>query len=288
MLNVLTVNGVKLHVEDQGEGPAIVTLHGGIGLGSRHGDVAAFSVFASEGYRVVSYDQRGNGDSEDAAPYSHEQFIADTEELRQQLGLGKIVLTGSSYGGFLALEYALKYPQNLAGIILRDTAASNAYNNTAKERALKSGLPGVDAEMLDRLFGGQTRSDEEFLQMYKAIQPLYFVTSDPEMLEARLKGVKVHHETHNWVYAKNIPAFNLVDRLKTIQVPMLILCGRHDWITPLAASEEIAREVPNSRLVVFEHSGHSPQREEPEKFYRVVRQFLAEVFAKGGVAHGSN
>lgn len=280
MLKILTINGARLHVEDQGEGPAILTLHGGLGLGSRQGDVAAFGVLASEGYRVVSYDQRGNGDSEAVAPYSHEQFIADTEELRQQLDLGKIILCGSSYGGFLALEYALKYPQNLAGIVLRDTAASNAYNDTAKKLALKSGLPGVDAEMLDRLFAGKTRSNEDFLQMYKAIQSLYFVTSDPEILEARLKGVKVHHETHNWAYANNIPTFNLVDRLKTIQVPMLVLCGRHDWITPLAASEEIAREVPNSRLVVFEHSGHSPQREEPEKFYREVRQFLAKAFSK--------
>lgn len=278
MLKILEINGVKLHVEDQGEGPAIITLHGGPGLGSRHGDAATFGAFASEGYRVISYDQRGNGDSEGAAPYSHEQFIADTEALRQTLGLGKIVLAGGSYGGHLALEYALKYQENLAGIILRDTAASNAYHNTSKERALKSGLPGIDMEGLDRIFNGQTRSDEDFRELYKAILPLYFVTSTPEMLEETLNSITFRHETHNWAFSRNQPNFNIVDELKTIQVPVLVLCGRHDWITPLEASEEIAREIPNSRLVVFENSGHSPQREERDKFLAECRSFLAEVF----------
>lgn len=278
MLKILEINGVKLHVEDQGEGPAIITLHGGPGLGSRHGDAATFGAFASEGYRVISYDQRGNGDSEGAAPYSHEQFIADTEALRQSLGLGKIVLAGGSYGGHLALEYALKYQENLAGIILRDTAASNAYHNTSKERALKSGLPGIDMEGLDRIFNGQTHSDEDFRELYKGILPLYFVSSTPEMLEESLNSITFRHETHNWAFANNQPKFNIVDRLKTIQVPVLVLCGRHDWITPLEASEEIAREIPNSRLVVFENSGHSPQREERDKFLAECRSFLAEVF----------
>lgn len=181
-------------------------------------------------------------------------------------------------GGHLALEYALKYQENLAGIILRDTAASNAYHNTSKERALKSGLPGIDMEGLDRIFNGQTRSDEDFRELYKAILPLYFVSSTPEMLEETLNSITFRHETHNWAFSRNQPNFNIVDQLKTIQVPVLVLCGRHDWITPLEASEEIAREIPNSRLVVFENSGHSPQREERDKFLAECRSFLAEVF----------
>ncbi|MDF2722008.1 MAG: alpha/beta hydrolase fold protein [Paenibacillus sp.] len=277
MLKQLKINGVMLHVEDQGEGPAIVTLHGGPGLGSRHGDAATFGSFASEGYRVVSYDQRGNGESEGAEPYSHEQFNADTEALRQELGLGKIVIAGGSYGGYLALEYALRYPQHVAGIVLRDTAASNAYRNTAHDRAMKSGLPGVTEEMLNRLFNGEAKSDDDFREMYSAILPLYWVEFTQQMLDDHINSIIFRHETHNWAFSRNQPNFNIVDKLKTIQAPTLVLCGRHDWITPLEASEEIAREIPNSRLVIFEKSGHSPQKEEREKFLGEVRRFLHEV-----------
>lgn len=278
-MKIVNVNGVNLFVEEQGHGPAILTLHGGPGMGSRHGDARTFGTFAAEGYRVVSYDQRGNGESEGAEPYSHEQFVADAEELRKTLGLGKIVIAGGSYGGHLALEYALRYPENLAGMVLRDTAASSAYHHTSKERALASGLPGITADLLDRLFGGQVKSDEEFKKMYGAILPLYWVDASAEMQERHLNSITFRHETHNWAFSQNQPKFNVVDRLKTIQTPTLILVGRHDWITPVEASEEIHREIPNSRLVIFERSGHSPQIEERDAFLSEVRMFLSQVFS---------
>lgn len=273
------VNGVRLMVEDQGSGPAILTLHGGPGMGSRSGDVATYGELAQEGYRVVSYDQRGNGESDAGEPYSHEQFIADAEALRIQLGLGKIVVAGGSYGGYLTLEYALRYPENLAGIILRDTGASSKYKSTSKDRALSSNLPGIKEEMLDRMFSGQVRSDEEFREMYRAIHPLYWVGATQEQQDERLAKIRFRHETHNYAFSKNQPNYYVVSRLSSIQVPTLVLVGRHDWITPLEASEEIAAHIPNSKLVVFERSGHSPQIEEREKFLREVRDFLKKAFA---------
>lgn len=273
------VNGVRLMVEDQGSGPAILTLHGGPGMGSRSGDVATYGGLVQEGYRVVSYDQRGNGESDAGEPYSHEQFIADAEALRIQLGLGKIVVAGGSYGGYLTLEYALRYPENLAGIILRDTGASSKYKSTSKDRALSSNLPGIKEEMLDRMFSGQVRSDDEFREMYRTIHPLYWVDATQEQQDERLAKIRFRHETHNYAFSKNQPNYDVVSRLSSIQVPTLVLVGRHDWITPLEASEEIAVHIPNSKLVVFERSGHSPQIEEREKFLREVRDFLKKVFA---------
>ncbi|MCY0900284.1 MAG: alpha/beta fold hydrolase [Firmicutes bacterium] len=279
MAKYVHVNGVRLMVEDLGEGPAILTLHGGPGMGSRHGDVATFGVLAQEGYRVVSYDQRGNGESEGGEPYSHEQFVADAEALRRQLNLGRIVVAGGSYGGHLALEYALRHQDQLAGLILRDTSASNQYQAGSKALALARQLPGVNEEMLDRLFGGRVASDEEFRDMYRAILPLYWVEATPDQLEDHLSRIRFRHETHNYAFARNQPVFNLVPRLSEIQVPTLVLVGRHDWITPVAASEEIAAHIPHSRLVIFERSGHSPQIEERDAFLAEVRQFLREVFS---------
>ncbi|WP_211317961.1 alpha/beta fold hydrolase [Deinococcus yavapaiensis] len=73
--------------------------------------------------------------SKGAEPYSHAQFVADLEGLRQQLNLGKITILGGSYGGFIVLEYVRTHPENLHAVILRDTAASNRFEGIAKQRA---------------------------------------------------------------------------------------------------------------------------------------------------------
>ncbi|HEU4743277.1 MAG TPA: alpha/beta fold hydrolase [Meiothermus sp.] len=269
----IEVNGIKLVYDDSGgDKIPFVTLHGGPGMGSRKGDWATFQSL-TDTYRLISYDQRGNGESEGQEPYSHEQFVTDLEALRQKLSLGRIVVLGGSYGGFIALEYALRYPENLRAVILRDTAASNKYQYTSKQRALKSGFP-MDAERLDRLFDGQMTSDEDFRESFAMIQPLYNVRRDPEEEARRLAAIPFRYQTHNWAFSRNQPNYDLTTRLPEIKVPVLVTVGRHDWITPLEASEELHRLLPNSELVVFEHSGHSPQLEEQERFLQVVRDFL--------------
>ncbi len=277
MSQTIEVNGVKLVYDDSGASgktrATIVTLHGGPGMSSRAGDWAAFQPLTDE-FRLISYDQRGNGQSEGGEPYSHAQFVADLEALRETLGLGKIVVLGGSYGGFLALEYALAHPQNLQAVILRDTAASNRFQDTSKKRAMDSGFP-MDEASLDRMFSGQMRDDDDFRASFAQIQPLYTVERDPAAEAERLARIPFRYETHNWAFSRNQPNYDLVARLREIRVPVLVTVGRHDWITPLEASEELAAHLPNSELVVFEHSGHSPQLEEQPLYLQTVRGFLA-------------
>ena len=273
MSHTLNVNGVSLVYDEAGQGTAFVTLHGGPGMSGRGGDWASFQPLA-DSFRLVSYDQRGSSESEGAEPYSHAQFVADLEALRQELRLGQMVLLGGSYGGFIALEYALTYPQNLHALILRDTAASNRFQDTSKEKALASGFP-INEVTLDRLFSGQVRDDADFQSSYAMIQPLYTVERDPAKEAAQLAQIPFRYQTHNWAFSRNQPGYDLVSRLLEISLPVLVTVGRHDWITPLAASEELAAGLPNSELVVFEHSGHSPQVEEGELYLETVRGFLA-------------
>lgn len=273
MSQTLTVNGVKLVYDDAGAGVPFVTLHGGPGMGSRRGDWATFQPL-TDSYRLISYDQRGNGESDGGEPYSHEQFVADLEALRQELGLGKIVLLGGSYGGYIALEYALRHQENLHALVLRDTAANNRYRDTSMDRALASGFP-MDKDRLERLFAGRVESDDDFSKSFRMIQPLYNVTRDPDAEAERLAQIPFRFETHNWAFSRNQADFDITERLREVQTPVLVTVGRHDWITPLEASEELASVLPGSELVVFEHSGHSPQLEETERYLAVVRDFLA-------------
>lgn len=272
MSHTVRINGLNLVYEDGGQGTAIVTLHGGPGMGSRASDWAAFQPL-TDTYRLISYDQRGNGASEGAEPYSHAQFVDDLEALRQQLDLGKIVVLGGSYGGFLALEYALAYPQHLHAVILRDTAANNRFQDVSKERALASDFP-MDEATLDRLFSGQVRSNDDFRDSFAMIQPLYNVKYDPAEGAQRLAEIPFRYETHNWAFSRNQPTYDVTARLPEIEVPVLVTVGRHDWITPLEASQELAAGLPNHEFVVFEHSGHSPHIEEQELYLATVRAFL--------------
>lgn len=273
------INGARLHVEVLGEkddAPVMIVHHGAPGLGSHAEPKASFGPLADE-YRVVVFDARGSGASEEAPPYTHEQWAADVDGLREWMGAERIVMAGGSYGGFIAMEYALRYPDRVAALVLRDTAADNAHLAASRENALASARIEVDLELYDRMMSGRVRDNEDFRHGWEHILPLYDHALDMERVRERAENTPYHYETHNFAFAVNHPAYDLKPQLPRIATPTLITVGRSDWITPVAASETIAALIPGSELVVFEHSGHSPPTEEPEKFQRTVRDFLARV-----------
>lgn len=268
------IGGARLRVWDSGgDLPAILTLHGAPGMSDHRNDWEVYQAF-SDRFRVVSYDQRGSGTSSDTPPFDHARLAADADELRQALGLGeRIVIAGGSYGGYLAQEYVLRYPQHVRAVVLRDTTSHNGFKGIARDKALAT-LHDADPEELDRLFEGRTTSDDDFRALIRTIMPLYTTTADPERDRKAVDAMAIHHATHNWAFARNQRDFDLRPRLAEIQVPVLITVGRHDWITPLQASEEMHALLPDSELVVFEHSGHGPQNEERELWRATVADFL--------------
>jgi len=274
----VTVNGARLRVDVQGEGNPvpIYTHHGAPGLGSHAEPKRAFGPLADR-YRVVSFDARGSGESDAVPPYTHEQWVADLDALREHFGDEKIVLAGGSYGGYIALEYTLAHPDRVTHLILRDTAASRRFEAQARRNALARAkeYPDITEEMLDKLFTGRVESDEELKRMWATIAPLYDAHTTPEKVAQRIASAVFRYETHNWAFSRNVPNYDITGRLHEIQCPVLIVVGRHDWITPVAASEEIKAGIPHARLEVFENSGHSPQLEENERFVALVREFLA-------------
>ena len=272
---IVNLNGAELFVDIQGEGKPIIAHHGGPGMGSHANAKAAFAPL-SDSYQIVSFDARGSGQSSLTPPFTHEQWVADLDALRDYLGFEQFIMTGGSYGGYIALEYTLAHPERVSHLILRDTAASHNYEAQAKATALAkaAAYPGINETDLNRIFAGKMDSDEDFEQVFATIAPLYDAHYDEEKTAAWLEKIAFHAETHNYAFSHNLPRFDLTNRLSEMEVPTLVIVGRHDWITPLAASEELAAGIPNAQLVIFENSGHSPQQEEPERFIEVVRDFL--------------
>lgn len=269
------INGTRLVIEELGpsDAPAIIVHHGAPGLGSRAEPLRSFGPFA-DNYRIVTFDARGSGSSADDGPFSHEQWVADIEEIRRRFGLEDVVMAGGSYGGFLAMEYTLAHPDRVRALVLRDTAADTSYDHLAVERALAFDTVPIDPWAIERIGTGNFADNAEFERYWRAILPLYDHHYDADAVERKAANTQYHYATHNYAFGVNMPRYDLTDRLGEIRCPVLVTVGRHDWRTPVPASETIADGVADGRLVVFENSGHSPQLEEPDLFQATVREFL--------------
>jgi proline iminopeptidase len=275
---MVEINGNHLAVEVLGpEGaPVIIAHHGAPGLGSRAEPRASFGRFADE-YRVVVFDARGSGESEGSGEFSHEQWAADIDTLREWAGAERIVMAGGSYGGFMAMEYTTRYPDRVVAMVLRDTAPDHSNAHLARENALASDRVRVDMEKFDRITDGHVRDDDDLRECWREILPLYDFHYDPAAVEEKVAATPYRYQAHNYAFSRNLLHYDVKPLLPNVRVPTLVTVGRTDWITPVSCSEVIAELVPDAQLVVFEKSGHSPQIEEAEAWTGVVRSFLHKV-----------
>ncbi|WP_369053427.1 alpha/beta fold hydrolase [Kineococcus terrestris] len=276
------INGNDLAVEvlgppaDRPDAPVLIAHHGAPGLGSRAEPRASFGRLADE-YRVIVFDARGSGESEGSGVFSHEQWAADVDGLRRWAGVESIIMGGGSYGGFMAMEYAVRYPGRVRAMVLRDTSADSSNMGRARENALATDRVEIDMEKFDRIDTGTVRDDDDLRDCWREILPLYDHVYDPEAVERKVAATPYRYEAHNYAFSVNMPDYDISAQLPSITAPTLVTVGRTDWITPVESSEKIVSLIPNARLVVFERSGHSPQVEQAEEWTATVRSFLHEV-----------
>lgn len=275
------INDCKIYYEVHGkeDGETIFFIHGGPGKSDCRSDIESFKPLR-EDYKLVFLDMRGSGRSDEKGPFSHEQWASDIDGLREFLEIDKIIIHGCSYGGFLSQEYAIRYPGNIKKVMLNVTS-SNTTNNRLKslavENALKSNVPGITEELLNRLFDGEVQSNEDFKEIFRIILPLYSkVELDEKAKTEAVEAFWYHYETHNFAFSQNLPNFNVTHRLKEIKVPVLVTAGRHDWITPLVCSEEIVKEIEDVQFEIFENCGHSLIKDETERYVKLVKKFLQQ------------
>jgi proline iminopeptidase len=274
----VTINGNDLAVEVFGDegAPVLIAHHGAPGLGSRAEPRATFKPFA-DAYRVVVFDARGSGESGGNPPFTHEQWVADVDGLREWIGAERFVMAGGSYGGFIAMEYAIRHPERVRALVLRDTSPDHDNEEAARRNALSSARVTVDLDRFGRIFDGRVRDNDDLRDCWREILPLYDHVYDPAKVAERVATTPYRYETHNHAFAVNMPNYDIKARLPAITCPTLVTVGRDDWITPVECSEKIASLIPDARLVIFEKSGHSPQIEEADRWRRTVRDFLAEI-----------
>ena len=264
----LLVNGTRLSCEIVGDGPPCVCLHGGPGTDSSGLRRTLAPLAEALGLRLILYDHRGHGRSEwvDVAQCTQDQLVADVEGVRQALGLARVHVLGISWGGFLGLMYAARYPQAVTTLAVVGAAASGGFMPRAEANARARATP-EQWRAYRALWEGSLADDAAFAAAFATIRPLYF--HDTSLATASLQArAETRHRlaVRRFIIEHEYARFDCRPELARITTPTLVAVGRHDWICPVDQAEEIHRLVPHSTLAIFEHSGHSPQVEEREAF----------------------
>jgi proline iminopeptidase len=264
------VHQTQLFYTRRGIGVPCLVMHGGLGFD--HTYLRGLDI-VEDVLDLVYYDHRHNGRSgrPPLETVTHAQLADDAEGLRQHLGFGKVAVLGHSYGGFIAQEYALRYPDAVSHLILVDTAPAFNYGEEIMNNAVAR---GATPAMLEALTASSS-DDEAMRSMIKLILPLYFSryqpTYDAVLIDmivcAALEGQQ----------EKMLSTYNTLPRLHEISCPTLVLVGRDDFICPPSQAQLMHEHIPHSQLVVFEHSGHFPWIEEPALFAQTVREWLEQV-----------
>ncbi|MFL5944364.1 MAG: proline iminopeptidase-family hydrolase [Gaiellaceae bacterium] len=258
----------------------LLTLHGG--PGSTHNYFAPLEGLASE-RPVVLYDQIGCGKSDrpDDLEWGVDVFRDEVAAVRDQLGLERVHLLGTSWGGMLAQEHLLSGATGVVSLILSSTLANLALWNDEQLR-LKAALPPDVIEVLDRHEAAGTYDDPEYEQAMQAYMDRHFYRGPqprPE-LEAMAKGratnvYRAMQGPNEWTTTGVLKGWDRRERLHDIEVPTLVVRGRYDMCTePVAA--ELVGGITGARLVVLEESSHTPVLEETGRYLEIVSAFTRE------------
>lgn len=275
----VTLNGVPIHYTVRGSGPDMIAHSGGPGMDARTwDDFAGIDKFVT----LVVVHPRGSGLSGAAKndAYLLSEYASDLQALRLHLGLDKPILMGWSHGGMVAMQYALTYPNALSRLILVDTSAyfgeflgdiEGAVQQFRNEPWFETSFAALKAE-----WAGDYKTDEEMSRLWAEEMKFYFKTFDEraQAYHERTKDLPIRIAPLKTFNDKEAATMDLRPYLKKISVPTLVIVGRHDFITNVPMAEEIVKHIPDARLEIFEGSGHYVMVEEPEKFYRVIKEFV--------------
>jgi proline iminopeptidase len=266
---VAHLNGTELFYVEVGEGPPCLVMHGG--LGGDHSALHPWLDPLGDAMRLVYYDHRGNGRSgrPPAETITFEQLCADADALREHLGFEEVAVLGHSYGGFVALEYALRYSERLGRLILLGTSPAFGHGEEVGANARRKGATQEQLEALE----ATPRDNKEAWRQWKTIEPLYFRDYDAELAE-RVMGRTIVSSYAGEAGDAILEGWDVTPRLGEIGAPTLILVGRDDFVCPPSRAEIIRERIPNSELVVLEQSGHFAHAEEPAAFFEAVRRWL--------------
>jgi proline iminopeptidase len=274
----MRIRDTALFVEVVGRGYPLLLMHGG--PGADHWSMLPFRRLADQ-FTLIFYDHRCNGRSV-GAPVSSmtwENLTADAEALREKLGYERWAVLGHSFGGMVALEYALRYPDSLSHLLLLDTCGESRWQQqNGPEILARRGYGPRRVKLARRFYNGQIAPWEmvpalmfRFGTAYYH-RPFSFRVARELFLE---RHAKARGEAFVFAAGQLWKGWSFMDRLGEIKVPTLVMAGRDDFLFPPECQVELAAGIPNARLEIIERAGHNAQAERPAEVTQAVRDFIS-------------
>lgn len=261
------VNGIKIDCRDEGDGLPVIFVHA-FPLNQTMWDDQVASL--RETCRTITLDLRGFGRSGFASsPSSIEQMASDVRGLMRALGIDRAVLVGLSMGGYISLAFYRNYSECVRALVLADTRAS-ADTEEARERRIKSaekaereGSRAIADDVVPMLLGRSTLSARPDLiaRTREMIE-----SSSPAGIAAAQRAMAARRDS--------------TDLLGAMNIPVLVIVGSEDSLTPPAEVETMHKAIRGSRLQVIEGAGHLSNLEQPHQFDAVLSEFTQTLEAR--------
>jgi proline iminopeptidase len=258
-----------LHYETVGAGSPCLIVHGGPGL--HHGLYRTLDPLAGS-RRLIYWDHRGHGRSDPLpdGPVSMALFADDAVVLADRLGIDTFSVFGHSFGGWVAQELALRYPDRVSALILAATTPGQLGATESPDD--DQGPPPPPAVM--ELMATRPDTDADLVALYTKLAPHFLRGADTTQMVAALDPELVSADTMGRVF-EALGQWSSVDRLDHITCPALLVAGRHDVFCSPQQLTRVARRIPQAQNVVFENSGHFMWLEEPDRFFPLVSEWLS-------------
>jgi pimeloyl-ACP methyl ester carboxylesterase len=265
------VEGTKLRPEGSAmrEMPTLLLLHGGPGF-DHSGFKPDFSQLADIA-QIVYLDHRGSGRSERGPVdrWKLEQWANDIRSFCEALDIQRPIVMGQSFGGAVAIEYAIRYPELPSKLVI-----SSALVRSIGERsfAMFERLGGATARQAAIGFWSNPNTDTRKDYFTYCMPLLTRKQMSPEFYSRTVRNPEVA----DFFFREELKTLDLRPHLSRIQCPTLVAGGEDDPVTTIQDAEDVAAAIP-SNLVRFErftNAGHGVYRDQPEKFFEVLREFI--------------
>jgi pimeloyl-ACP methyl ester carboxylesterase len=269
-------SGLRPRGDDMEAVPTLILLHGGPGFD--HSVFKPYFTGWTDDFQIIYYDHRGMGrsDTGTASSWTLSQWADDLDELIERLDIVRPIVLGQSFGGYVALEYAITRSHRLSGLILSSTGARAVTSDCLAEFER---LGGSNARQVARDFFSDPTL-ESFTDYRRICFPLYNTTDQDPAIAAR-QIVKADLLVH--FFRGEHRTFDFRPQLDRIDCPTLVIGGEDDPITPAVRSRELAEGLSPDLvdLRIVPRAGHGVYRDNPGRYRDLVRAFLSSVREEG-------
>jgi pimeloyl-ACP methyl ester carboxylesterase len=264
------LKGRKVFVVEKGHGESVILLNGI--AASVYTWRKVFPVLSDE-FHVYSFDYKGTGLSDKQnSEYSIDEFSKELLELMDYYKINKTILVGNSLGGEVCLDFAIKHPEKVKGLILIDTAGYQ-YNKEITAFFVRLSRFKPVGELIKR------HASKRFVKIL--IRGALYNDSliDKDMINGYYKPMRTEGAFEALIeLIKNLSYTEFdYDRVKEITSPTLIIWGKEDKVISVYDAYKFHKDINNSKLVIMENCGHAPQEEKPEEVSRLIKEFIEEM-----------